>query len=112
MSSSYIGKQSRNTLKICWRLADKTRTSFSLGRCTMKVAREFQVRFDKLLEYRSLGATLPAETIEWANRLNDGIRKNLLHHRLLPATHGSSLGDWLDNYSESRKSVSNSTRVK
>ncbi len=80
---------------ICYKFKGKRHT-LRLGKVSDEVAREFQRRFDRLLEYVCLDVDLPPEVGVWRSRLDDRIYSSLITSGLAPPRGPEVLGELIN----------------
>ena len=110
--SSWIENTSKSSKRLIWRDARGVKKRVSLGRCSIKVAKHFQVRLNELLEYSALGVALSPELVKWLNGLDPDIQKQLSTNGLIGNAHGYTLEDWIEYYRDNRKQAGAETRIK
>jgi hypothetical protein len=110
--SSWIENTSKISKRLIWRDARGVKKRVSLGRCSVKVAKHFQVRLNELLEYSALGVALSPELVKWLNGLDPDIQKQLSTNGLIGNAHGYTLEDWIEYYRDNRKQAGVETRIK
>lgn len=93
---------------------DPQRPKISLGRCTLKNARDARDRINDLLKSNRTSGTLSLSTQDWLNRLPDSLRIRLERLGLVEARSGSrwTVEAFIADYIKRRTDVKGATRRK
>jgi len=105
-SISYDKTSKRRKLQV---FVDGARRSVHLGKVTKRDADAFRIKVEDLVNARTMATPLPAGTAEWVRGLGDDIHGKLAKIGLVEPRRSMTLGEYIDDYIDSRTDVKPST---
>lgn len=112
-----IAKDPNGRKRIIFMADDGSRKTIRLGKTSIKQAEAFKVKLEALIAARLTGS-MDAETARWVAELNDGFHAKLAAAGLLMERTGTSanqsftVGQWVNQYIESRSDIKAITQGK
>jgi integrase len=108
-----ISKESgRDSWKLSWRESDGRKKAIRLGSMPKKSAEQFRVNFERLLEIKRAGDSIPQGLGEWLRSIDAELRERLVGAGLVEPEKRLSLGRFCEEFLASRKEVAPLTAVR
>jgi len=107
-----MSKTRQGSYKLRWLSANGQKKAIGIGKITSKAAKQFQSKFEELVELQRVGASPPALLVEWANRLAPSIKQRLCSEGLLAENASMSLGTLCEEFRRLRCGVAEATRTR
>lgn len=101
-----ISKDTSGNRTIQFIAADGKRRSIRLGKVSAKQAESFKLKVETLAAAVATKLPLDSETSKWLGEIGDELAAKLAGVGLMPERSSRTLGEFLDNYLESRKGES------
>jgi hypothetical protein len=102
----------RDSWKLSWYDSTNKRKAIRLGSMPKKSAESFRVKFEKLLEVRRAGDSLPQATTDWLDSIDGDLRDRIVKAGLLEPNRRLTLGKFCQEFLDSRSDVAPATAVR
>ncbi len=105
-----VSKSANGLIRILFTNTNGIRETISLGRVPKKMAERICVHIESLLAHKITNQPLDKATADWVSELDQSLRSKIAKRGLIKEAHVLSLGDFLNDFVLTRKSVQNSTK--